>query len=128
MSTHPPTVQLRHELPDGSAHVDWMLGQDAAGEEPLITFRVPRRVDELELGETMPAERIGEHRPAYLTYEGTLSGGRGTVARLCRGRITAQEISSKRRILEISWEHHEAKQRFEIVRDDSGHWTVRRDT
>ncbi len=105
-----------------------MLGQDAAGAEPLITFRVPRRVDELEPGEMMPAERIDEHRPAYLTYEGPLSGGRGTVARLCRGRITAEEIVSERRVLEISWEHLEAKQRFEILRDDSGHWTVRRDT
>ena len=82
-----PTVQLLHELPDGAAHVDWLLGQDPDGEQPLITFRLPRRVDELRAGETMEAQRIADHRPAYLTYEGAVSGGRGTVRRLRRGRI-----------------------------------------
>ncbi len=33
----------------------------------------------------IPARRIGDHRKAYLTYEGPLSGNRGTVRRVDEG-------------------------------------------
>ena len=85
-----PTVQLRHELPDGSSHVDWMLARDPLGRAPLVTFRLPGRVDELAPGTdggTMRAERIADHRPSYLTHEGPVSRGRGVVRRLRSGRI-----------------------------------------
>ncbi len=85
-----PTIQLRHELPDGSSHVDWMLARDPLGRAPLVTFRLPGRVDELAPGAdggTMRAERIADHRPSYLTHEGPVSRGRGVVSRLRSGRI-----------------------------------------
>ena len=85
-----PTVQLRHELPDGSSHVDWMLARDPLGRVPLVTFRLPGRVDELGPGADggiMRAERIADHRPSYLTHEGPVSRGRGVVRRLRSGRI-----------------------------------------
>ena len=43
-----PTVQLRHELPDGTWHIDWMLARDPVGRRPLITFRAPGRIDDLD--------------------------------------------------------------------------------
>jgi len=103
-----PTVQLLHELPDGAAHVDWLLGMDPEGRQPLITFRLPRRVDELRAGETMEAQRIADHRPAYLYYEGPVSGGggsggRGTVRRLRRGRIHRFDPHQPVWILEVVW-------------------------
>ena len=40
-------------------------------------------------GPPVAAEPIADHRPHYLTYEGPVSGGRGTVARWDAGRCTA---------------------------------------
>ena len=99
-----PTVQLLHELPDGSSHVDWLLATDPAGERPLITFRLPGRVDELEAGEVMEAQRTANHRPAYLNYEGPISGGRGTVRRLRRGVVKTIGQSEGIWSLEVLWE------------------------
>jgi len=99
-----PTVQLLHELPDGSAHVDWMLATDPQGERPLITFRLPGRVDELESGQVMEAHRIVDHRPAYLTYEGPVSGDRGTVRRLRGGVVRTIEHGEETWSVEVLWE------------------------
>jgi len=99
-----PTVQLLHELPDGSAHVDWMLATDPQGERPLITFRLPGRVDELEAGQAMEAQRIADHRPAYLTYQGPVSGDRGTVRRLRGGLVRTIDQGAETWSLEVLWE------------------------
>src|SRR5262245_43439326 len=82
-----PTVQLLHELADGTSHVDWMIAQDPRGERPLVTFRVAARVDELAGGGVVAAQRLDDHRPAYLDYEGPVSGNRGKVRRLVRGQV-----------------------------------------
>lgn len=88
-----PWVLLRHELADGSWHFDWMLaagGADAA--HPLTTFRVTQRPDEPGTLR-FDAERIGDHRREYLTYEGPVPGGRGNVRRVTGGtcRIDADD-------------------------------------
>jgi hypothetical protein len=101
---HRPTVQILHKVPDGSAHVDWLLARDAEGRELLITFRLPRRVDELRPGEAMDALRIADHRPAYLDYEGPISGGRGTVKRLRAGTVNEIERDDRVWILDVLWE------------------------
>lgn len=88
-STSRPTVQLRHDLPDGTHHVDWLVARDGDGTAPLLSFRLPDRLDRLPPGATMTAEAIADHRPLYLDYEGEISGGRGRVARLARGVVTA---------------------------------------
>lgn len=78
---------LLHEMPDGSRHYDWMIeradGAGDADEQVLMTFRLDRP---LEAGvEGFWGERIGDHRRAYLTYEGPVSGGRGVVSRVLAG-------------------------------------------
>ena len=76
-----PTVLLRHDLPDGTHHFDWMLARDDHG--PLLTYRV-----ELDISlnsEPFEAEPIGDHRRAYLEYQGPISGGRGSVVRAAEG-------------------------------------------
>jgi hypothetical protein len=97
------TVQLRHDLPDGSWHVDWLIAQDRAGAARLIAFRVPRRLDALAPGETVDAVRLEDHRPVYLAYEGPISRDRGTVVRLARGIVVAAEMATRRWRLEIAW-------------------------
>ncbi|MEE9131612.1 MAG: hypothetical protein V3T84_16475 [Phycisphaerales bacterium] len=97
------TVQLLHELPDGTSHVDWMIARDRAGREPLISFRLPRRIDELKPGQCMAAERIADHRPAYLDYEGRVSGERGSVRRLAWGTVVSERRQRSSWNLEIRW-------------------------
>ena len=49
------------------------------------------------------ARRIDDHRAEYLTYEGPISGDRGTVRRLTRGMVVSWERSGDRWQMEIEW-------------------------
>lgn len=98
------TVQLLHELPDGTNHVDWMIACDQAGRESLISFRLPTRIDELKPGQRMAAERIADHRPAYLDYEGPVSGERGSVRRLAWGTVVSEHRQGSSWDFEIRWQ------------------------
>lgn len=75
---------LLHALPDSSHHLDWLLqpGDDPAA--PLISFRTSHRPDDPSI-DRFTAERIRDHRPVYLEYEGPVPGGRGCVQRLAGG-------------------------------------------
>ena len=78
------TVLLRHTLPDGTWHFDWMIDRD--GEGPLVTFRVQDRLEFEEIS-AFAAQRIGDHRRVYLDFEGEVSGGRGRVERVAAGVV-----------------------------------------
>jgi hypothetical protein len=121
-----PTVQLLHELPDGSRHVDWMLAQDSRGRDPLVTFRLQQRVDELPPGGMLEAVRIADHRPAYLTYEGPVSGDRGTVTRLASGRATVRDERPDGWYLQVRWAAPSRSQTLRLTRRAAGSaaWTV----
>ena len=82
-----PTVVLKHELPDGSTHFDWLLGVDAAGERSLISFRTKERPDKHAENRWVNLDSRPDHRPEYLHTEGKLDGDRGTITRLARGEI-----------------------------------------
>ncbi len=77
-------VLLRHTLPDGSWHYDWMLETRPGG--PLTTFRVQHRPDALET-RWFEAHRIADHRREYLTYEGAVAGNRGEVQQVSQGSV-----------------------------------------
>ncbi len=82
-----------------------MIARDPAGEEPLISFRLQRRIDELRPGQRAKAERIADHRPAYLDYEGAISGDRGSVRLLARGSVVNESRQSPSSwTLEICWQ------------------------
>lgn len=81
-------VLLRHDLPDGSWHYDWMLESGVHPEGGLVTFRVMVRVDEWSQG--FEAQRLAPHRRAYLDYEGEVSGGRGRVERVGEGKCDVE--------------------------------------
>lgn len=86
-----PTVMLRHDLPGDSenGHVDWMLAREPEAIASLLSFRLERSLLDLAKGECETAERIQDHRTAYLTYEGPISGNRGTVTRIAEGQLLA---------------------------------------
>lgn len=82
------TVLLGHTEADGRWHFDWMIERSGDEERRLLTFRVRDRID-LQACQGFEAERIGDHRAVYLEYEGELSGGRGSVARVAAGEVRA---------------------------------------
>ena len=74
-------VILHHRLDHGE-HWDLMLEQG----DVLLTWQLlrdPTFPDNFPI----PARRIGDHRKAYLDYEGPLSGNRGTVRRVDSGTV-----------------------------------------
>lgn len=80
----PDRFVILHHRQEGSEHWDLMLERG----EVLWTWRLDR--DPLDpRNYPIPAERIGDHRKAYLTYEGPISGGRGTVRRVDQGTYTS---------------------------------------
>ncbi len=86
----PRFVLLRHECPPGAgqpSHWDLMLERD--GE--LMTWRLVELPaawlggDDAQAKLPLAAERIADHRRAYLDYEGPLTAGRGQVTRHDQG-------------------------------------------
>lgn len=71
-----------HVLPDGSSHIDWFI--DTLGPPHGVrTYRCSGAPD--KPGGPWLIEPMPDHRREYLTYEGAISDGRGTVRVLARG-------------------------------------------
>lgn len=115
------TVQLEHTLPDGSRHIDWMIAHDEGGEGPLTTFRLERRIDGIPRGVQVRGERLGDHRPVYLTYEGEVSGGRGSVRRVGEGTASSVEVDGARVEVVVDWGR--GPERIVGERGNEGVWT-----
>ena len=82
-------VILHHRLDHGE-HWDLMLEHGDA----LLTWQLLREpVDHNSL--PIPARRIGNHRKAYLDYEGPLTGDRGTVRRVDSGSLDIIEDTAQ---------------------------------
>ncbi|MEM8836425.1 MAG: hypothetical protein AAGD00_11490 [Planctomycetota bacterium] len=96
---HPHTtrwVLLRHDLDDGSRHFDWLLerpGDDAhdLDRRSLLSFRLQGLLG----SEPFDAARMGDHRRAYLDYQGPVSGGRGRVSRVDEGACLLEETAQR---------------------------------
>lgn len=133
MTTRPtdrhPTVLLRHELPDGSWHVDWLLAREGDPDARLVTFRLPARVDEITPGERVDAERIADHRSLYLDYEGPVRGDRGRVERLVRGTIECWREMAEAWEIELAWCGRDGdatprRQRLRLTERGETRWVV----
>jgi hypothetical protein len=73
----PQFVVLDHDWPE--PHHDLLLENGAS----LLAFRLPKWPGE---SACVPVRRLFDHRLIYLTYEGQISGGRGTVRRQLAGQ------------------------------------------
>src|SRR5258705_9929861 len=89
----PCFVILEHDHP----HLHWDLMLEVG--DVLWTWRLER--PPRDGPETIPAERIGDHRLAYLDYEGPVSGGRGFVKRWDWGTYDLLEGRQDRLRLEL---------------------------
>jgi hypothetical protein len=80
----PRFVLLLHTLPADSprpSHWDFML-EDSGVLRTWALDEAPR------LGHAIAATQLPDHRLDYLTYEGEVSGNRGTVSRVVEGEYT----------------------------------------
>ena len=113
-------VLLRHELPGGEWHYDWMIQRSDEAGAPLLTFRVFVRPDDAAVRE-FAAERIGDHRSVYLEYEGEVSGGRGRVDRVTAGAVESLRESPERVDVRLA-----GVGEWRGVRTDGAGWEFRR--
>lgn len=98
-----------------SAGVHWDLLVEQPGHEGLVTWRL--HANPLGL-DSVPAERIADHRRIYLDYEGEISGGRGTVRRLDYGKAAIVALSGDTAVLEFHGAHLRGE--FSFIRDADG--------
>ena len=77
----------------GPLHFDLLLELEPGS--PLATWQLP--VDPRGAAvEDLEGRRIQDHRPAYLTYEGPVSGGRGHVERPAGGPLEVLSAEADR--------------------------------
>ncbi len=92
-------------LESGEVLLTWQLLKDPTGDRPF----------------PIPARRIGDHRRAYLTYEGPLSGNRGTVRRVDHGTFEFVEAEENGYLLRLVGS--QLCGRFQLRRD-GGAWSL----
>jgi len=109
-------VILRHEGVD-QPHFDLMF-QTAVGSK-LVTWRsqVWRPT------ESVNVEKIGDHRMAYLTFEGELSGNRGSVRRVEQGICNVERTGDVWKI-DLAPVPTGEKLKLTITRDSNGAWLL----
>jgi len=111
---HDPTASS-DGTPAASLHWDLLVA--VAGLERVPTWRLA--ANPLTATSPVPAERIGDHRPLYLTYEGPVSGGRGRVRRLDAGSADVVVLDGPRLVVEF--QGRTLKGRWEIAATGAGH-------
>ena len=107
----PRFVILEHDHP--RLHWDLMLEHEGA----LRTWRLasaPTRP-----GDVIDAEALGDHRLAYLDYEGAVSGERGTVTRWDGGDYEGAPVAGG---MELTLRGERVRGHAKLT-EDSGRWT-----
>ena len=110
----PRFVILRHDSPRG-LHFDLLLEMGQA----LKTWALPQPP---ESGIEMTCEALPDHRPAYLDYEGPVSGDRGSVTRWDRGTCEIQRPNDTELVLELSGEKLAGRATLKQSLEDSRRW------
>ncbi len=117
------------EADDVSVHWDLLVEMPASGAQEaqqaagrLPTWRLACCPLDERSGE-IPAERIQDHRPLYLEYEGLISGGRGAVRRLDRGSALVERLDDNG--LVAAFAGSRLRGRYEIVRAADGRLVFR---
>jgi hypothetical protein len=93
----PRYVILRHELPPESerpSHYDVMFDTG----ETLRTWALEFPPD---APDDQPAQQLSDHRRNYLTYEGPVSGNRGSVTRWDEGEYQIQADTEKAFVVDV---------------------------
>lgn len=75
-------------------HFDLLL--EAAPDQLLLAFRLMQWPAVAER-----VERLADHRRIYLDYEGPISGGRGSVRRVCTGQCVIREKTERAIVVDL---------------------------
>ena len=110
----PRYVILEHDWPT----LHWDLFVEAG---PVL--RAWRLLAEPNSGHVVAAEANGDHRLDYLTYEGPVSGGRGTVSRWDAGTFTWIDGENGRVVMEL--QGGKLAGRVSLEQQEAGNWEMR---
>jgi hypothetical protein len=110
----PRFVILEHDHP--WQHWDLMLEWG----EVLRTWRL---LAAPQLGQTVAAEALGDHRKLYLDYEGPVSGGRGTVRRWDAGDYQWLSAEPATEALSFVLQGQRLRGQARLERTSEGRWT-----
>lgn len=113
------TTLLRHVLADGSWHVDWLIEVEPVARERLPTFRLNDRPDRAN-ADSFVGTLLGDHRRAYLDYEGPVSGDRGRVEQLATGRVV--RLSGWPESIDVTVELENVRWRWRGTPGDDAEW------
>jgi hypothetical protein len=116
----PRFVILRHQVPADyprPAHLDLMLERDGT----LMTWAIERLP---AVGETITAERLADHRLAYLDYEGGLTGGRGSVERVEQGEYVLVYESPGRLVARVAGAALHGVLAFQALSSGGNDWQI----
>jgi len=106
-----------HDAPSG-VHYDLMLEDGAA----LATWRLASMPAEAGRCGRMAARKLADHRLAYLSYEGPVSGGRGAVRIAESGTWVALERGESLWRVELAGES--VRGRYVLRRVSGQHWEL----
>jgi len=106
----------------GPEHYDLML---EAGES-LATWQLHADCLGLRPGDSLTARKLPDHRLAYLSYQGPVSGGRGQVRSIRTGTYETLDRGPDRLVVRLNWPGASAA--FELARSDQAgdDWRITR--
>ena len=116
----PRFVILRHETPaDYPRGLHWDLMLESSG-----TLRTWALEEEPLPGARLSAEALADHRPAYLEFEGEISGKRGAVSRWDAGTYTIQSQTATRWEIQLWGQHLRGDAVLQRDEQDTKRWTL----
>ncbi len=116
----PARFAILHHITRGGEHWDLMLERTGV----LLTWQLQRDPTS-ETPWPIAARRIGDHRLAYLDYEGPVSGDRGRVIRVDGGPLTIVAEQPDRLTFELKGSQWAG--RFLLRRTGENDWALDRD-
>ena len=117
MSTTPRRFAILHHTGYGREHWDLLLEQD----ETLFTWQLGS-CPASDQNFPIDAARIADHRKIYLDYEGPVSGARGHVTAVDRGKLTM--ISQDPQRIEFELEGESVAGRFVLTQVSESVWRL----
>jgi hypothetical protein len=114
----PRFVVLQHDLP-ARLHWDFMLELGPA----LATWALPLPPN---YGHTLNAARLADHRLEYLTYEGPVSGDRGSVVRWDEGRFHLVEQTETGLVVDLTGRKLTGRLQIERIDNHTDRWHLAR--
>jgi len=115
-----PTALLRHRTPAGD-HYDWLMGQPDYATDPgsgLWTARIAVASWDWHDEGSFLLQRLPDHRRAYLSYQGPISGGRGEVVRVDEGSVGLASVADGRMICRVRLQRFQGTLALDRVHGD----------